>query len=798
MMNRSGVRLLRQNAVAGCRGNAQEDDTRDLFCRRGANDTTRSWAVPSDWPAPGAIDLQLHDRPHLSSDLEWWYFNAHLELDSGEHVGVFAAFFRKRGISNKANSDFTHSVAWGISRGASGQLLSKVVVDSEAARIGLETLELGLKGDDERVERALGEALAKGRVPGPTRTAEQKPEISLADLSFRLDDDALSKDPATGEYVLSLSDDRSKAHCHLRFRLEKEPIRYGDNGIVSGVGGEHMFYYFVPRAQVSGDVELGDQRARVVRGSGWYDHEFGVVPEPAQDETERTTPQPGATERRARQGETCWRWLSIQLDNGDDLSVYFITRRATGEVLDRWAMLSRRDGTREAHREVTLTNLELWRSTRTFIEYPVRLAVSVPFAGCELTVEAEFRDQEVITILSDPSFWEGRILVKGTMSGAAVAGRGWLECKGFGHSSLDEFYSAVGREVRGRLSGDLPMAPAGEGLCQLMVRGKKGSCRTDFGVDGRRLGDSLTAPIRAIADRGGKGWRSYAALACIDAVGGDSRKFIHWLIQPEVVHVGSLIVDDVEDESNVRRGGPSCHLLFGTAQAINAGTAAYFLAEPPLDQDDLPDAVKLEIYRLYFDAMRAGHAGQALDLHDVSALGARAAQTGDIRELERHVLSVHRLKTGVPAGMFARTGALLGGGSREQVMRVGEYFEAIGLAFQVIDDVLNVSGFEGNLKQRGEDITAGKFTLPIVKALGRLGREERLSLWRSLSMRSSDPEVIRKVGNTLLESGALLECRLFSHQVVQDAWKRLDPVLTDSQFKIMFRAFGWYVLERHY
>jgi geranylgeranyl pyrophosphate synthase len=57
------------------------------------------------------------------------------------------------------------------------------------------------------------------------------------------------------------------------------------------------------------------------------------------------------------------------------------------------------------------------------------------------------------------------------------------------------------------------------------------------------LGKTLIAPVRLIADRGGKSWRSYAALACVDAVGGDSRRFVQWVAMPEFLHVGSLIVD---------------------------------------------------------------------------------------------------------------------------------------------------------------------------------------------------------------------------------------------------------------
>jgi geranylgeranyl pyrophosphate synthase len=402
-------------------------------------------------------------------------------------------------------------------------------------------------------------------------------------------------------------------------------------------------------------------------------------------------------------------------------------------------------------------------------------------------------------VISDPAFWEGTVRASGRRGNDRVGARGWLECKGFGHANLDAFYSAVSREVRARLAETLPLAPSGADAERWMVRGPRGSRPTSNPeLDPGRLAASLVAPIRDIADRGGKGWRSYAALACIDVVGGDSRRFLHWLVMPEIVHVGSLIVDDVEDESALRRGAPSCHVRHGVPRAINAGTAAYFLAEPPVDQDDLTPEAKLEIYRLYFDAMRAGHAGQALDLDDVSELADRAAHAGDTTALERHVMAVHRLKTAVPAGMFARAGAVLGGGTPQQVERLGAFFEAVGLAFQIMDDVLNVRGFERNLKQRGEDIAQGKVTLPVVKAFGLLPAERRAWLWRTLAPRPSAPDQIEAIARCLEECGALDACSSLARSVVERAWAELDPVLPDSQFKLMFRAFSWYVLERHY
>src|SRR6202008_1335983 len=91
---------------------------------------------------------------------------------------------------------------------------------------------------------------------------------------------------------------------------------------------------------------------------------------------------------------------------------------------------------------------------------------------------------------------------------------------------------------------------------------------------------------------------------------------------PELMHVGSLIVDDVEDRSLVRRGGPACHVMYGEGIALNAGTAAYFLTQHFLDVDEIAAPTKLRLYNLYFEALRGGHAGQALDLAGLDGMAA--------------------------------------------------------------------------------------------------------------------------------------------------------------------------------
>lgn len=309
-------------------------------------------------------------------------------------------------------------------------------------------------------------------------------------------------------------------------------------------------------------------------------------------------------------------------------------------------------------------------------------------------------------------------------------------------------------------------------------------------------------PLREIIDRGGKSWRSFAFLLCIDCVGGNSPKYKHWLAMPEMMHVGSLIVDDIQDKSEIRRGGPSCHVVHGDAIAINAGTAAYFLSLHILQSltPDLDVATRCRLYEIYFLTLRAGHSGQAFDIYGLDYLMDAAVKSGDSTPLEKSVMCTHRLKSAVPAGCLARMGALVGGGTPAQINVLGMYMESIGLAFQIMDDVLNLKGFEGNVKDRGEDIKAGKVTFPVAKAMSssRLDLAARTQVWETIKSKPQDIGVVGGIIQKLDECGAIQGSVDEANRLVAEAWAEVDRLIPDSFYKMLLRAFGWYVLERHY
>ena len=172
--------------------------------------------------------------------------------------------------------------------------------------------------------------------------------------------------------------------------------------------------------------------------------------------------------------------------------------------------------------------------------------------------------------------------------------------------------------------------------------------------------------------------------------------------------------------------------------SINAGCACYFLGQEMLNQVECTNETKLRMYQIWIEALRGGHAGQGLDIHGSDHLMDAAVESGDSTPVEASVHCIHRLKTAFPARCLAQMGAIYGGGSDEEVDAIGVFFEATGLAFQIIDDVLNLRGLvkpgekmSQALKVVGEDITEGKVTAPIAKAMSLLKTKEERKVRRT-------------------------------------------------------------------
>ena len=112
------------------------------------------------------------------------------------------------------------------------------------------------------------------------------------------------------------------------------------------------------------------------------------------------------------------------------------------------------------------------------------------------------------------------------------------------------------------------------------------------------------------------------------------------------MHSGSLIIDDIQDKSEIRRGKKCVHLIYDEALCINSGSACYFLGQELLEGVECEAETKLRCYRVWIECLRAGHVGQGLDIYGSGHLMDEAVKTGNGAPVEKAVHCIHRLKTG--------------------------------------------------------------------------------------------------------------------------------------------------------
>ncbi len=208
---------------------------------------------------------------------------------------------------------------------------------------------------------------------------------------------------------------------------------------------------------------------------------------------------------------------------------------------------------------------------------------------------------------------------------------------------------------------------------------------------------------------GGKRLRPTLCLASCEAVGGDPARACNAAIALELVHTYSLIHDDLPcmDDDDLRRGRPTNHKVFGEAMAVLAGDGLLTRAFEVLagDEDGVPAPVRVRMVETL--ALGAGSrgmvGGQALDL------AAEGATDVDLPTLQY----IHTHKTGALFSASCRLGALAGGGEEEAVALLGKFGEKIGLAFQIVDDLLDETGRTEELgKATRKDRSRGKATYP--------------------------------------------------------------------------------------
>jgi geranylgeranyl diphosphate synthase type II len=266
------------------------------------------------------------------------------------------------------------------------------------------------------------------------------------------------------------------------------------------------------------------------------------------------------------------------------------------------------------------------------------------------------------------------------------------------------------------------------------------------------LPESIHRAMRYSLFAGGKRIRPILCMAAAEAVSDLAVGIESCACTLELIHTYSLIHDDLPalDNDDLRRGVPTCHKVFGDAMAILAGDALLTLAFQVLAQMDCPDHRKVALIAELSTA--AGTVGGMIggQVCDIEGEG----QPPDAALLE----AIHRAKTGALLRASLRMGAIYAGADDEQLRALACFGEHVGLAFQIVDDVLDVEQSSEALgKTAGKDAQQHKITFPAVYGLERsrqMAEEERLAAHLVLRNFDERAERLRELADFIVHRRA--------------------------------------------
>ena len=320
---------------------------------------------------------------HPSFQTEWWYYTGNLETTEGRRFGFELTFFR-----HALREESERGTVWGVR-------------DVYLAHLALTDLR-GRRFFKEQRRNRGGPGLAGSSLEG-SRLWNGNWEVRWLDL----------QDPLGAQRLSGVGQDFA---LDLTLTPRKPPVVHGLNGVSqkAEAAGRASHYVSFTRLEVQGRVALHGT-THEVKGSAWMDHEF-------------------FTESMAAD-QIGWDWASVQLDNNTELMIYRLRRAgATVDVHSSGTFIDAQGGLTHLNWDDLMMEPEgdVWTSPATAARYPLRWKIGVPSLGLELVCSTPFREQEVVSEGSlTPNYWEGAVDYEGSVGGAPVTGKGYLELTGY-------------------------------------------------------------------------------------------------------------------------------------------------------------------------------------------------------------------------------------------------------------------------------------------------------------------------------------------------------------------------------
>lgn len=291
---------------------------------------------------------------------------------------------------------------------------------------------------------------------------------------------------------------------------------------------------------------------------------------------------------------------------------------------------------------------------------------------------------------------------------------------------------------------------------------------------------------------GGKRLRPYLVLKTCELMGGDPELALSYAAAVEMFHTFTLVHDDIMDNDNLRRGSPTVHTKWGIPLAIVSGDLLFAKVYSAMLEPGKSGKMSKERVLSCLESLT----NAAVILSEGQALDTLQSNVRDVSE-EDYIHMVGG-KTSSLFRTCAEVGCIVGGGSEEEVTRLGSFAWDAGIAFQIVDDILGVTADEATLgKPVGSDVREGKKTLITIKALEDASPEERRTLEKALGVPEASMSDIDEAIEVLASTGAIAYAEKVAAEYTEKAMAAI-AVFPDSEAKRELVELVEYFTRRSY
>ncbi|MBN1272094.1 MAG: polyprenyl synthetase family protein [Candidatus Aminicenantes bacterium] len=711
-----------------------------------------------------------NESPHLKTPLEWWFFHGFYRGSLIDRQYFMVSLFRQRMEKDGPDREkhvFYIIMATTDPKNHSFQSLSQIHKDVLDAYKDSKN-SLFLQNEQGNLDPILFKTYVNElKTYGPPAPIEVKSEtVHFQPKPFFFQWDDFSLEQKQQSFILTFKDPLNKKRITIECIPLDEVVHVNDYGTPHL---ETTYYNSYPRMKLSGSADSDP-----IQGYSWLDHQWGDFKNWFFS----------SSHKKRYMG---WDWMGINLN--DDTDIILTTHRdmEKNKIIDRVSFYGKKGSVYKLKLldSAEMKPTEYWKSPRTNIIYPVGWKIDIP----ELDTEFEFipfvKEQEIPIFGNFRAIWEGAGKVRGIKKGKKISGLARLELHGYGYlfdfkKYLQNFSDDVDKEIE----SFFPKKFDNRNIEQFTGKPQKENTP-------EALTSVLSEPVWDIISRKGKRWRPLFGLLALESLGVNPEPYKRFICcTMELNHTGALIIDDIEDDSLIRRGKECVHIKYGEDIAINAGCTLYFLPYLLIEKNKyLKESQKRKLYEVVNNVMIRAHFGQSMDIFWSKNLSIKNYKIWSQNSLEDKILQMYAYKTGAAVEGGGEAACIIAETDENIYKSFKSMALAFGVAFQIIDDIHNFSNSSEWTKKTGEDISSGKLTYVIHKAIQKSNEKDAQTLLSILCSKKkrNNPDNLKTAARIVRKAGVLSSCKEEAINMIESEWKNFSEYLPMTEAKIQIK-----------